>query len=33
MIAVSMSGNVARTVEAVKAAQERGAYVVESPIP
>ena len=28
VIAVSMSGNVARTVEAVKEAQERGAYVV-----
>lgn len=28
VIAVSMSGNVARTVEAVKAAQEKGAYVV-----
>ncbi len=28
VIAVSMSGNVARTVEAVKTAQERGAYVV-----
>lgn len=28
VIAVSMSGNVARTVEAVRAAQEKGAYVV-----